>query len=208
MDPDGDAAGLAALRRLAGQDPGEHLPRLAAALRTEAMGRAEAGDRAGALLAGVEAAAAYAGIVHPSVVHDVALAGLLEAMAHWFAEDGLDEAAAATAGDAVAVYFGLDEAEPGRHGPALARALSFHSSALWRVGEKEDALDAAMESVDVLCDTDASGHAVAKALRDHARLARELGRESDGETFRRGVLDRLIGDPDRREAVERAWRDA
>ncbi len=115
----------AALRRSAGQGPEGHLSRLAAALRTEALSRAEVGDRAGALLAGVEAVAAYAGILHPPGGHDVALAELLEAMAHWYTEDGLDDAAAATAGDAVAVYLGLDEEEPGRrwHGrcPSIRR---------------------------------------------------------------------------------------
>jgi hypothetical protein len=159
VGPDGDAQALAALRRSAEQDPEEHLSRLAAALRAEALGRAEAGDRAGALLAGAEAVAAYAGVLHPPAGHDVALAGLLEAMARWFTEDGLDEAAAATAGDAVSVYIGLDEEEPGRHGSALARALSVHSVALWRVGEGEYALVAAMEAVDVLCDGAAPGRA-------------------------------------------------
>jgi hypothetical protein len=84
--------------------------------------------------------------------------------------------------------------------------LSVHSAALRRVGEDEDALLAAMEAVDVLCDTDAPGRAVAEALRDYARLARELGRESEAEAYRRTVLDQLTGDPDRRELVERTWR--
>lgn len=57
-------------------------------------------------------------------------------------EDGLDEVAAATAGDTVSVYIGLNEEEPGRHGSAPARALSVRSVASWRVGE--DALVAAM----------------------------------------------------------------
>lgn len=55
-------------------------------------------------------------------------------------EDGLDEVAAATAGDAVSVYIGLNEEESGRHGSAPA--LSVRSAASWRVGE--DALVAAM----------------------------------------------------------------